>query len=122
MLPRLMDKEFDLGVSDWRHDLLPDKYLQVFFIEDVPVLWSIDLAVVANQHHTLRTNSPCDDLENYLKHCFGNVRLWVRDDPRRERTILFMTHRMLSDVAAADLDLREQTVQSLEYVAMTSSR
>ena len=119
-LPRFMDREFEVALSDWRRSLLPDKYVQAFFIEDVPLFWSIDITVVADGHRPLRSDPPRDDLENQLKLWCGNLKYGVRNDPRHVRLIPVMANRVLSDDALADLDLREQMVQSLEYIAMTS--
>jgi predicted nucleotidyltransferase len=119
-LPRLLDLEFEVAISDWRRSLLPDKYLQAFFIEGVPIFWSFDFAVAADTHRPLRTDPPRDELDSFLKLWCGNLKYWIRKDPRHARLIPLMAHRVLSDDAMADLDLRGQMVQSLEYVAMTS--
>lgn len=119
-LPRLLDLEFDVVFSDWRRSLLPDKYLQAFFIEGVPIFWSFDFTFVADTHRPLRTDPPRDKLDSFLKLWCGNLKYWIRKDPRHARLIPIMAHRVLSDDAMADLDLRDQMVQSLEYVAMTS--
>ncbi len=119
-LPRLMDREFEVVFSDWAPSLLPEKLVQTFYIEDVSIFWSIDLRVTARVHGGLRTDPPRDEEVHYLKLWCQNLKYWIRDDPRHERSIPRMAGMILSDDALADLDLRDQMVQSLEYLTMTS--
>ncbi len=69
-----MANAFDLHFSDWATSLMPDTYVETFYIRGLPIFGNVDIEVVATPHHA--TLMPGDVVRDSTA---GFLKVWAID-------------------------------------------
>lgn len=74
----VLNKHFSIIFNDWASSLLPDQYVQTFFIKDTSPFWLVDIECNASPHVRSVTNIQNDRVGHHLKLWILNAKYYLR--------------------------------------------
>jgi predicted nucleotidyltransferase len=98
---RTIESAFDLHFYDWAPSLLPEKYVQTFYMRDLPIFWNLDIEVVATPHYATlsRKDIDRDPTTAHLKLWALNTKYFLRGREGVDGEIAELFHRVLGKPA-----------------------
>ena len=116
-IPGLLEPHFPITFSDWAPSLLPDKYVQTFFLEELPALWHVDVSSVATPHVHSITEVPLNRADHFLKLWVLHAKKCLRKSPDAEQRVVAFALRVLDSPTAQPTNTRALMAATLDTIS-----
>ncbi|MBO8156564.1 MAG: nucleotidyltransferase domain-containing protein [Bacillaceae bacterium] len=94
-LPEILAKHFPILFYDWAPSLLPDSYVQTYFLSGNPPFWFIDIECIATPHAPSVTHVKNDFVGHHLKLWILLSKYYLRGNPNTNEQIKNLAHKVL---------------------------